>query len=241
MRVVADNARIKRRWRYYDAVDGSAPGTSKFVSDRSGSGDEIHIVIVDEDGGITGVPGQIIETFSKLSKAADALTPQGDTNYLPTVLRNQSKHVYWVDWPTAGTNWGSNATGVTFTAVDTPSLVSLSGGANGSTVTDGQLQTAYEKFQDSETVDVGLIIAGPSGSTAHVDNHITIAENRKDCVVFASSQRSDVVNVTNSNTQSNNVIDFFDNIRSSSYVVFDSGYKQCTTDLMTFTDLCFKW
>ena len=94
-------------------------GTSKFVSDRSGANDEIHIVIVDEDGGITGVPGQILETFSKLSKAADALTPQGDSNYLPTVLRNQSKHVYWVDWPTGGTNWGSNATGVTFTAVDT--------------------------------------------------------------------------------------------------------------------------
>ncbi len=54
---------------------------------------------------------------------------------------------------------------------------------------------------------------------------ITIAEKRKDCVVFASPERSDVVNVTNSNTQTNNVIGFFDNIRSSSYVVFDSGYK----------------
>ena len=225
-RIVADNSRIKRKWRYADAVDGGAPGTSAYVSDRSGSGDEIHVVVVDEDGGITGVPGQIIETFSKLSKAADALTPQGDINYLPTVIRNKSQHVYWVDWPTAGTNWGSNAASTTFTAVDTPTLSSLSGGADGSTVSDGQLQDAYEKFSDADTVDVGLIIAGPSGSTAHVDNLITIAENRKDCVVFASPQRSDVVGVTNSNTQTNNVIDFFDNIRSSSYVVFDSGYKQ---------------
>ena len=225
-RVVADNSRIKRRWRYYDAVDGGAPGTSAYVSDRSGSGDEIHVVVVDEDGGITGVPGQILETFSKLSKAADALTPQGDSNYLPTVIRNQSKHIYWVDWPTAGTNWGSNAASTTFTAVNTNTLASLSGGADGSTVTDGQLQDAYEKFQDAETVDVGLIIAGPSGSTAHIDNLITIAENRKDCVVFASPQRSDVVGVTNSNTQATNVIGFFDSIRSSSYVVFDSGYKQ---------------
>ena len=225
-RVVADNARIKRRWRYYDAVIGGAPGTSAYVTDRSGSGDEIHVVVVDEDGGITGTPGQIIETFSKLSKAADALTPQGDSNYLPTVLRNQSKHVYWVDWPTAGTNWGSNAASTTFTEVRTNTLSSLSGGNNGSTVTDGQLQSAYEKFQDAETVDVGLIIAGPSGSTTHIDNLITIAEDRKDCVVFASPQRSDVVNITNSNTQTNNVIGFFDNIRSSSYIVFDSGYKQ---------------
>ena len=72
------------------------------------------------------------------------------------MLRNQSKHVYWVE---PGSNkLGFKGSGVTFTAVDTPSLASLSGGADGSTVTDGQLQTAYEKFQDSETVDVGLII-----------------------------------------------------------------------------------
>ena len=68
-------------------------------------------------------------------------------------------------------------------------------------------------------------MAGPSGSSTHVDNLITIAEERKDAIVFASPQRSDVVNVTNSNTQMQNVKDFFDSIRSSSYVVFDSGYK----------------
>ena len=96
---------------------------------------------------------------------------------------------------------------------------------DGTTVNDGQLKTAYEKFNDADTVDVGLIIAGPSGSSTHVDNLITIAENRKDVVVFASPQRSDVVNVSDSNTQTSNVVDFFSNVRSSSYVVFDSGYK----------------
>jgi phage tail sheath protein FI len=223
-RVVADNSKIKRRWRYYDAVDG-APGTSAWTSNRSGSGDEIHVVVVDEDGGITGTPGEVIETFSKLSKAADAKTPQGDTNYYPTVIKNKSNYIYWMDHNTSGTNWGNNASGTTFTAVNIPTLESLAGGSNGSAITDAQLKTAYEKFQDAETVDVGLIIAGPSGSTTHIDNLITIAENRKDAIVFASPQRSDVVNITNSNTQTTNVIDFFDNIRSSSYVVFDSGYK----------------
>src|SRR6056300_1308218 len=225
-RAVADDARIKRRWRYYDSVDG-APGTSTWTSTRSGSGDEIHVVAIDEDGGISGTPGEVIETFSKLSKAADAKTPQGDTNYYPTVIKNQSNYIYWTDHNTSGTNWGSNASGVTFTAVDTPTSESLSAGSNGSTVTDGELKTAYEKFQDAETVDVGLIIAGPSGSTTHVDNLITIAENRKDAVVFASPQRADVVNVANSNSQTTNVIGFFNSIRSSSYVVFDSGYKYC--------------
>ena len=132
-----------------------------------------------------------------------------------------------MDHNTSGTNWGNAASGTTYTAVNTQSSESLSGGANGSTVTDGQLKTAYEKFQDADTVDVGLIIAGPSGSVTHVDNLITIAENRKDAIVFASPQRSDVVNISNSNTQKDNVVDFFSTVRSSSYVVFDSGYKYC--------------
>ena len=221
---VVDDARIKRRWRYYESVDG-APGTSPYVSNRSGSNDEIHVVVVDEDGGISGTPGEVIETFSKVSKAADAKTPQGDDNYYVNVIKNRSNYIYWMDHNSSGSNWGSNATGTTFTAVDVPTSNSLSGGADGSSVTTGQLKTAYEFFQDADTVDVGLIIAGPSGSTTHIDNLITISENRKDAIVFASPQRSDVVNITNSNTQTTNVIDFFDNIRSSSYVVFDSGYK----------------
>ena len=218
-----DDAKIKRRWRYYDSVDG-APGTSAYVSDRSGSGDEIHVVVVDEDGGISGTPGEVIETFSKLSKASDAKTPSGDTNYYPTVIKNRSNYIYWMDHNTSGSNWGNTASGTTFTSVTTPTNESLSAGADGSAVTTGQLKTAYEKFSDADTVDVGLIMAG-KGDGTHIDNLITIAENRKDAVVFASPERADVVNVTNSNTQTTNVINFFNSVRSSSYVVFDSGYK----------------
>ena len=220
---LTNGGNVRRRWRYYDSV-GSGPGTSEFVSTRSGSGDEIHVVVVDEDGGETGVPGSVLETFEKLSKAADAKTPQGDSNYYPDVIYAKSQYVYWMDHNTAGSNWGSNASGTTFTAVDTPTLESLSGGANGSSVTTGQKKTAYEKFQDAETVDVGLIIAG-SGDGTHVENLITIAEIRKDAVVFASPERADVVNVSNSETQKSNVISFFDSRSSSSYCVFDSGYK----------------
>ena len=221
---VVDDARIRRKWRYADQVDGT-PGTSAYASDRSGVGDEIHIVVIDEDGTVSGVPGTVLETYSKLSKASDAKSPQGEINYYPTVIQNKSSYVFWMDHNSAGTNWGNAAAGTTYTAVDTPTTESLSGGADGSAVTDGQLKSAYEKFNDADTVDVGLLIAGPSGSSSHIDNLITIAENRKDTVVFASPQRSDVVNIANSNTQTSNVTDFFDGIRSSSYVVFDSGYK----------------
>ena len=82
---VVDNARIKRKWRYADQVDG-APGTSSFVSTRSGSGDEIHVVVIDEDGTVSGVPGTVLESYSKLSKASDAKSPQGDVNYYPCLL-----------------------------------------------------------------------------------------------------------------------------------------------------------
>jgi len=223
-RAITDGANVRRRWRYYEQVDG-APGTSPYVSTRNGANDELHIVVVDEDGDISGVPGTVLETYSKVSKASDAKTPQGDVNYYPTVIRNKSKYIWWTDHNSSGSNWGNAGSGTTYTAVNAPTLDSLSGGSNGSSVTVGNLKDAYDKFADAETVDVGLIITGPAQSSAHIDNLITIAENRKDAIVFASPERSDVVNVTNSNTQTTNVINFIDSIRSSSYVVFDSGYK----------------
>ena len=74
------DSKIKRRWRYYDSV-GRFPGTSTYVSDRSGSNDEIHVVVVDEDGGISGDVRKSIRTFSKLSKLVDAKAQSDNDNY----------------------------------------------------------------------------------------------------------------------------------------------------------------
>jgi hypothetical protein len=220
---VSNGSSVRRRWQYYDLVS-AAPGTSPYASDRSGSNDELHVVIVDEDGGITGKAGDVLEVYDSLSKASDAKTPQGDTNYYPDVIYNKGAYVYWMDHHSSGTNWGSTAQSTTFTAVTTIKNDSLSGGADGSAATVAQMKTAYEKFEDAETVDVNLIIAGTCSAT-HIDNLITIAENRKDAVVFVSPERSDVVNVSSAVTQTTNVTGFFNSIRSSSFVVFDSGYK----------------
>ena len=208
------------------------PSAKRFVAEfigggaeaRGGSGDELHIVVVDEDGGISGTKGEVLETFDAVSKGSDAKTPQGDTNYYPDVIYNKSNFIYWMDHNSAGSNWGNAVSGTTFTAVTTISNVSLQSGSDGSAATTAQKLTAYQKFQDAETVDVGLIMAG-NGDATHIDNLITVAENRKDAVVFASPERSDVVGVANANTQKDNVVGFFNGIRSSSYVVFDSGYK----------------
>ena len=222
-RLLTNGCNIRRRWRFYDQVAG-APGTSPYATSKGGSNDEIHVIVVDEDGGLTGTANTVLEVYQKLSKASDAKSPQGDTNYYPTVIQTRSKYVYWMDHNSGGSNWGNTASGTTFTAVSTPTLTSLQSGSDGSAVTVAQKKTAYEKFLDSETVDVGLIIAGPGDST-HVDNVISIAEDRKDAVAFVSPERSDVVNVANANTQTSNVVGFYNSIRSSSYVVFDSGYK----------------
>ena len=180
--------------------------------------------MIDEDGEITGTKGEILEKFEAVSKASDAKTAQGSVNYYPDVLYKSSNYVYWMDHNPSGSNWGSAASGTAFTDVTSVSNVSLQSGSNGTAATIGQKKTAYEKFSDGETVDVGLIIAG-KGDATHIGNLITIAENRKDAVVFCSPERADVVGVANANTQKSNVVSFFNTIQSSSYVVFDSGYK----------------
>ena len=180
--------------------------------------------MTDNDGDITGKTGEVLEVYDSVSKASDGKTPQGDDNYYPNVVYNKSEYIYWMDHITSGTNWGTAATNTTYTAVTTLHEANLEAGADGSAITTAQLKSAYELMQDAETMDVNLLIAG-KGDATHVDNLITIAENRKDAVAFASPERSDVVNVANSTTQTTNVKGFFDAVRSSSYVVFDSGYK----------------
>ena len=220
---VANGSQVRRRWQYYDLVD-KAPATSTYASNRSGVNDEMHIAVIDEDGGITGTAGEVLEIYDSVSKGSDAKTAQGDTNYYVDVLYNQSEYIYWMDHVATGSNWGSAVAGITFTALSAPFTRSLASGADGSAVSTAELKTAYEKYNDADTVDVNLIIAG-KGNATHIDNLITIAENRKDAIVFVSPERADVVNVTNSTTQTTNVKGFFDSIRSSSYAVFDSGYK----------------
>jgi phage tail sheath protein FI len=129
-----------------------------------------------------------------------------------------------MDHHASGSNHGSAAAGITFTAVDTPKTDSLVNGANGSAATAGEIKTAYELFEDAETVDVGLIIGGSCNAT-HVDDLISIAEKRMDAIAFVSPERTDVAGITSSITQTQNVIGFMNGIRSSSYVMLDSGYK----------------
>ena len=230
---------VDREWRYADQFD-KAPGTSQFATDRDGVNDELHIIVVDEGSGITGVAGEILEKYENVSKASDALTSNGTANYYADVLFAQSSYIHWMDHPIGATNWGSAAKGITFTApaglaVESASLGAAAGqqGVGGTTAaTEGQRQTAYtDAFGDSDTEDVNMIIAGPAsvdnaGATTHGVFITDLVEKRKDCVGTISPDRSDVVYVVNSYSQTNNVKGYFDLLGSSSYTIYDSGYTK---------------
>ena len=220
---LADDSYVTRRWRWYDEFSGG-PGTSTSVSNKSGVDDEMHILITDEDGGLTGTANTILEKWSHVSKASDAKTDSGDDNYYVDVLYNSSEYIYWMDHNTGGSNWGSAAAGITYTNINTSSSVSLTGGTDDYTPTNGEKKSAYD-MMDDDTVSVSLIMAGPGDST-HATNLIDLAEKRKDLVVFISPERSDVVGISNSNTATNNIRNFYLNFASSSYAVLDSGYKK---------------
>ena len=93
---VVDNAKVLRHWEFYFQFDGP-PTTTDDVSAAGGSLDEMHIVVVDEDGGITGTAGEILETFAGVSQANDAKDASGNSNYYPDVIYRTSSFIYWVD------------------------------------------------------------------------------------------------------------------------------------------------
>ena len=124
--------------------------------------------------------------------------------------------------------------GTSYAALDTPTTSNLKNGADDYAVTAGELEIAYDNFEDTESVDVNLILGGKGGGAGDTassqDTHVTmlhaLVETRRDCVAFASPHRSATVGVSSSITATDNVVDAFDLCPSSSYMVFDSAYKQ---------------
>lgn len=212
-----------REWEYASLFD-SAPGTSQYATDRSGSADELHIVVVDENGAFTGVPGTVLEKFAFLSKASDAKTLNGDQNYYVNVINRQSQYVWWMEHVGTTTNWGSAAAGVTYGARVLPYTYSLQGGNDANeTVSAGNVQAAFDLFRDTDNYDIALLMAGPA-SMATADYLISnIAEVRKDCVVFVSPLKASVVN--NIGDEVDDVLNDRDDLPSSSYAFMDSGWK----------------
>ena len=221
---VNNGTALNRRWQYYNFVT-AAPGTSPYATIRGGSNDQMHIVVVDEDGEWTNVKGQVIEVFDAVSKASDAKNEDGSTNYYKEVLNRSSSYLWWAGHPTGVTNAGSVAAS-SFGGGSTPITRSLSNGSDGSTATPGAYQRGYDLFKSAEEVDIALILGGSSTSATAIHVINNIAEYRKDCVACFSPEQADVVNNTSYNSaEIDDIIEFRNTLPSTSYAVLDSGYK----------------
>jgi hypothetical protein len=235
---VASGASISREWEFANQFNG-APGTSTYTSGRSSAGatDELHIIVIDEDGLISGVVGTVLEKFESVSKASDAKDEFGATNYYITVIENTSNYIYWLDHSSTWSNAGSAASGVTFGTGTLPEFRSFTEGSDGRQPTTGQKITAWNTYFGSpDNQDISLLISGTSqadnGSgaavvtraeaTSYYNQLMNIAQDRKDCVVFFSPLRSDVVDVGTAGAT--NVKTTMDTLNSSSYAVADSSW-----------------
>ena len=224
---------VERRWGHWDIVRG-APGTSSYVDAKGGASDEVHVVVIDEDGEITGTRKQVLEVFEGVSRATDAKTESGESNYWRDVIERSSNWIYAtadtsgiaVDTTAATsavTDVGPAATGAVYD--------SLSDGADSAdegSIALGQVTDGYDLYSSAEDVDVSLIIQGKAIGGTHkagLAKHIrdNICEVRRDCVGFISPDKSDVVD--NAGNEMVDVIEFRDDITSSSYLFMDSGYK----------------
>ena len=209
---------LTRYWEFYNEVD-KAPGQSTFVAayGNTFAQDELHIVVVDEDGLFSGTKNAVLEVFEGLSRATNAKGENGQTLYYKDVITTDSEYIYWAKDRVGAVS--NVALSVASSAQTLPMTLSFSNGVDTSTessVTLGNLGTAYDLFKDKNVVDVSLVMTGKAGSG--VANYVidNIAETRKDCVAFVSPTRS---------TSADSIVTFRNTLSSTSYAVIDSGYK----------------
>jgi phage tail sheath protein FI len=221
---VSSGAAIKRYWEYQDQFPGK-PDTSTYAANKACSNDEVHVIVVDEDGLFTNIPGQVLEKFAFLSKAVDAKSADGSSIYYKNVINNKSQFVWWMDHPTAGTNWGTETVTLAgaYASLPIPESVSLTGGVSADVLTPADEIRGYDLFKNVETVDVNLVFAAGASKTTVIDLISNLAEYRRDCVLFISPELDDVLD--NVGKEADDIVAWRNTLPSSSYVVADSGWK----------------
>jgi len=237
------------------------PIDNQYVTVRDGSNDAMHVVVVDDSGSVTGIQGNVLETFLSLSKASDT-EADGDnptkvfyqdfialnsnmtfTGYNPS----QKEDTYQGTIPIAsgfssGTTpytvgeglWGQKAQNTNFSSLGNKTYT-LGGGAdyqaNGGMGAElSSIVTGYSNFANKDEIAIDYLMMGPgleveTQSQAKANYIISIAQDRKDCIATISPHRAAIVNVANSQTQTQNVLQFYAPVSSSSYAILDTGYK----------------
>ena len=238
------------------------PSTSSYASARGARFDELHLIVVDSLGNVTGNAGTILEKHLSLSKAKDAQFSVGSPSYWRKYLSTNSNYIFGGDSPAGITTtgfsngftlqsdngWDQDAEGIIFSATGKYNQIFANGidyggkigiTSTGSlTSTISKLSTGYEIFTNSDNYAVDFLIMGSANyekenAQALAQQLISVAEQRKDALAFISPYRQafltdtsvGTVEVNSDSTITERVLSFYAPLTSSSYAVFDSGYK----------------
>lgn len=220
------------KWEYADLFNSAPVDSNKAVS-MNASNDGLHIVVVDEDGLFSGVPGTVLSSYDNVSKASDAMRFDGTSGYYKNIL-NSNAYVWWMDHPdtadvgATGSDFGSMVVAnAVYKSLKKPISRSLTGGVDGIAATTGELQLAYDLFKQKDTIDISLIFTGKS--SIDVQRYViqNIAEYRQDCVAFVSPVDTNGAPIIGDTSESlEKLIGWYNSVNvSSSYGVSDSGFK----------------
>ncbi len=226
LKVSIADGNVFSSWQYASNFD-AAPSTSAYVSDKGGSHDELHIAVIDEDGLWSGTAGTILEKFSFASKASDGKRADGTSAFYKDVVNTQSEYIWWMDHTSnvtaTGTAWGNAANASLYANLTANVTLSLASGVSGDSPSDGNITSALALFANDEAFDISLLPLGAASATVVNYAISSVAEVRKDVIVFASPTLASVVN--NSGSEATSITAFRDTLTSSSYAVLDSGWK----------------
>ena len=224
---------------YWDRF-GPRPIDTTNAQDRGVTNDGLNVIVYDATGDLTGSRGNVLETFFGVSKLRGTYTLDNVNNYYADRINNDSIYVY-SNQPLVAfqSNLNPESNLRPGDAIKSNKAVSyiaegsrlLKGGVDNLKATLGERLQAYRKF-DIESVEIlDYILQGPSednadDATSLGNNLINICEKRKDCMVFLSPPRSAVINQLDTERSTQRIVQWADALTSSSYAVFDSGYKQ---------------
>ena len=238
------------------------PGTSDYAAARNSRFDEVHVLVYDDKGHVTGNAGTILEKHVALSKAKDAEYSLGSPAYWRSYLYTNSDNLFGGSAPAgivtshfstgftqgSDTGWDQNAQGIKFAGIGNTTLT-LGGGKNYDDGTDtsatnafvpelNKLVSGYSLFENADNFEVDFLLMGSGNHTeakaqALASKLIAVAEARQDAIAFISPYRQAFLNdsavgtvtVNSDSTITDNLVAFYGPITSSSYGVFDSGYK----------------
>ena len=242
---VATGTDLFSGWAYADEFAG-APGTSDYATANGGSNDEVHVIVIDRTGEISGTAGAVLEKFEYLSAAKGATTPDNSPNFISDVLNTQSQYIwngyfgddsaFGASLSNQGGTWGTkpNKDAVVQYGFDSDGAVgqgelttNLGGGLASSVLGTSDFLTGFDLFEDKLQTEIDFLIApsfGSAGDGATIVNDLTgIATARKDCVVVTSVNKTGVVGVTDAQAATN-AVSFVNGLTKSSYLIVDNNY-----------------